>query len=92
MQHSLKDSIKEFLKAYNLEEKLMEVRLKNSWEKLMGKSIAGHTTNIYIKKKRLFLKFDSAALKEELSYAKQKVIKMINDEMGEEVVEDIVIT
>ena len=91
MQHSIKDSIKEFLQTHNLEEKLMEVQLRNSWEKLMGKTIAAHTTKIYIKDKKLHLRFDSPALKQELSYAKEKVIRSINEEFESEVVTEIVI-
>ena len=90
MEQSLKEAIKEFVQAYRLDEKLNKVRLSNVWEKLMGKTIAKHTRELYINKKKLYIKFDSAVLRNELSYAKEKVIKMINEEMGEEVVEDIV--
>ena len=90
MEQSLKEAIKEFVQAYRLDEKLNKVRLKIVWKKLMGKTIAKHTIELYIAKKKLYIKFDSAALRSELSYAKEKVIKMINEEMGEEVVEDIV--
>ncbi len=90
MEQSLKEAIKEFVQAYRLDEKLNKVRLSIVWEKLMGKTIATHTIELYIAKKKLYIKFDSAALRSELSYAKEKVIKMINEEMGEEVVEDIV--
>ena len=92
MQHSIKDSIKEFLQTHNLEEKIMEVHLQSSWEKLMGKTIAGHTTKIYIKNKKLHLRFDSPALKQELTYAKEKVINSINEEFKSEVVTEIVIS
>ena len=69
----------------------MEVQLRNSWEKLMGKTIADHTTKIYIKDKKLHLRFDSPALKQELTYAKEKVIDSINKEFESEVVTEIVI-
>ena len=68
----------------------MAVRIKAVWEKLMGKTIAGHTLKIQLRNKKLFLHFDSPALKEELSYSKQKVIQMINEEFGEEVVREII--
>jgi len=91
MQYSLKDSIKAFLKANNLEEKMMEVKIRPCWEKLMGTGIAGHTTQIALRKKKLYLTFDSAALKQELTYSKSKVIEMMNKELGEEAIEEIVI-
>jgi predicted nucleic acid-binding Zn ribbon protein len=89
-QQSLKEVITELLKTYRLQGGLNEVKLINSWEKLMGKMIANHTKEIYIIKTKLFVKLDSAALREELHFAKSKIIKMLNDEVGEKVIEDIV--
>ncbi|MFH1320162.1 MAG: DUF721 domain-containing protein [Bacteroidota bacterium] len=90
-ERPLGEIIKKFATRYNLDSKLQEVRLKDSWEKLMGKTIAKHTTKLYLSNKKLYVNFDSAPLREELLFAKDKVIKMINKELGEEVVEDIII-
>lgn len=87
---SLKEVIQELLKTYRLEGKLNEVKLISSWEKVMGKMIANHTGGIFINKKKLFVKLDSAALRSELSYAKEKIIKMLNDEVGELVIEEVI--
>jgi len=91
MEYSLKDSIKAFIKANNLEEKIMQVRVKVSWEKLVSKVIADHTTKIYLKNKKLYVSFDSSVIKEELAYAKSKMIQNLNEELGETVVEEIII-
>ncbi len=87
---TLKEVINELLESYKLGDKLKEVRLIDSWEKVVGKLINKHTKNLYIKKKVLFVKLDSAALRNELSYARQKIIKALNKEAKEEVIEDIV--
>ncbi|MCK4638731.1 MAG: DUF721 domain-containing protein [Bacteroidales bacterium] len=87
---TLKEVINELLEAYKLGDKLKEVRLIDSWEKVVGKLINKHTKNLYIKKKVLFVKLDSAALRNELSYARQKIIKALNKEAKEEVIDDIV--
>lgn len=91
MEHNLKDSIKAFLKANQLDEKILEVRVKACWEKLMGSGIAAHTTQVLLKNKRLYLTFDSAALKQELTYSKSKVIEMLNKDLGENAILEIVI-
>jgi len=88
---SLGDAIKEFLQAYRLEDKLNETRLIASWPKVMGKLIANHTTDLYIKNKILFVKLDSAALRSELSYAKEKIVKALNKEANVDVIEDLVL-
>ena len=91
MEHNLKDSIKAFLKANNLDEKVLEVSVKASWEKLMGSGISSHTTKILLKNKKLYLTFDSAVLKQELTYSKSKVIEMMNKDLGENAIVEIVI-
>lgn len=87
---SIKEAIKQLMKAYRLDDKMNELRLINSWEKVVGKLISKHTTNLYIKNKKLFVRLDSAALKTELSYSKEKIIGMLNQEVGEKVIDKIV--
>jgi predicted nucleic acid-binding Zn ribbon protein len=89
-EQSLKEVINELLAAYRLDGKLHEFRLINSWESLMGISVAKHTTKIYINKQTLFVQISSAALRNELSYAKTKLVGLLNKEAGHEVINDIV--
>ncbi|MBI9037638.1 MAG: DUF721 domain-containing protein [Bacteroidales bacterium] len=79
----------DLLKAYRIENKLHAVRLIDSWEAVTGKLISNHTVNLYVKQKTLFVYLDSAALRNELSYAKKKIIKALNKEVGVEVITDI---
>ncbi len=90
-EHILRDTINAFLKANNLEEKVMEVRVKACWERLMGNGISAHTTHIVLRNKKLYLTFDSAALKQELTYSKTKVIEMMNKDLKTNAVEEIII-
>ncbi len=90
-EHSLKEVIDQLLKAYKLDDKLAERRLIASWESVMGAMIAKHTTDLYIKHKQLFVSLDSAALRNELSLAKTKIVKMLNDEVGLEVINDVIL-
>lgn len=90
-EHSLKDAINLLLKTYKLDEKLAEKRLISSWENVMGAMIAKHTTDIYIKHKQLFVTLDSAALRNELVLAKSKIVKMLNDAVGTEVINEVVL-
>jgi predicted nucleic acid-binding Zn ribbon protein len=90
-EHSLKEVIDQLLKAYKLDDKLAERRLIASWESVMGTMIAKHTTDLYIKHKQLFVSLDSAALRNELSLAKTKIVKMLNDEVGTEVINEVIL-
>lgn len=90
-EQNIKDAISEFLKVSRLSGKLAEQKIIDGWEKLMGKMIARHTRQISISNKRLYLHLDSAPLKQELFYSREKLIKMLNDEAGENVIEEIVL-
>lgn len=88
--NSIKEAIDDLLNAYRLSSKLDEHRLIADWEKIMGKMIAKHTREIFIKDKILYVKLDSAVLREELSYGKSKLIRLLNDTIGKPVIADII--
>jgi len=86
---SLKEAIEQFLKEYRLEEKLNETRLIGSWEKVAGKLIARHTTELYIKERVLYIRTDTAALRQELTYMKTRLLEKLNKAAGNNVIDDI---
>jgi hypothetical protein len=88
---SLQDAMKSMLREYRLDNQVNETRVKMLWEKLMGKTIATYTSNISVRKNVLYLTILSAPLKQELSYAKEKIRTLINEEVGEEYIKEVVI-
>ena len=90
-QQTIGEVIKEFLKNFGLEEKVTETQISDIWEKIMGSGIARYTQRISLKNKTLTVHLSSPALRQELSYGKSKIIKMVNEAMGKEVVEDLVL-
>lgn len=90
-EQSIKEVINNLLGEYRLQDKLSEVNLVQSWEKLMGKLIAKNTSKIYIKDKKLFLYLESPALKQELLYSKSKIIEIINKETGTILINEVII-
>ncbi len=90
-EQSLGDAIREFLHSYHLEDKLNETRIIQSWEKIVGPMVAKHTTGLYIRNRILFVKVDSAALRQELSFSRSKLVAALNNEVKSSVIEDIVL-
>ncbi|PCJ85749.1 MAG: RNA-binding protein [Flavobacteriales bacterium] len=88
---SLKDVLQQMMDTYRLTPKINEVKLIYSWEKVLGKTIAKHTTSLKIKNKKLIIKLDSSVLREELAYNKTKIIQLMNEEVGEVVIEDVLL-
>ncbi|MCE2776180.1 MAG: DUF721 domain-containing protein [Algoriphagus sp.] len=86
----LGEALQDLLKSYRLEDTYQEKVLLASWPKLMGKTIADRTGNLYIKDKKLFVKITSGPVKKELQLNKSKVIALIETEVGKGIVDDVV--
>ena len=89
-EQSLKEVIDELIKTYKLEDGITASRVINSWEKVAGSMIFKHTEKIFIRKNNLYLKLDSPALKQELSFAKSRIIKKLNKAVDQKLIEDII--
>jgi len=85
----LRELVNQMLRAYGLGDRLDEMSLVKSWEEIVGKMIAKHTTEIYFNRGILYIKLDSAPLRQELAYAKTKLIDRLNDQAGKQMVTDI---
>lgn len=88
---NLQDVLKDFVNENNLEKGLDKVQVRNAWAKLMGNGINNYTTAIELKNDTLYVQLSSSALREELSYGKQKIIELLNEELGKEIVNKIVL-
>ena len=89
-QKTIKQAIDELLRTYQLDGKMAEVKLISSWEKVMGSMIARHTTDIFIRNRELIVRLDSSALRQELLYGREKIVKLLNDEAGSRVIEQVI--
>lgn len=86
----LEEAFQDLLKSYRLEDTFQEKVVLASWPKLMGKTIADRTSNLYIKDKKLVVKITSGPLKKELQLNKSKVIALIEAEVGKGIIVEIV--
>jgi predicted nucleic acid-binding Zn ribbon protein len=87
---SLSEVIREYVKGSSIERKLKETDAVQSWEELLGKTIAGYTRNIKIKNKVLTVEITSAIVKNELFMMREEIRLKINERAGEELVSTIV--
>jgi len=87
----IKDVLAEMYNSRRLKPKLDQLKVKSIWENMMGPSINKYTREVSLRKGKLMVQIDSAPLKQELSFGKEKIIKMMNEEIGEVVVKEVVI-
>jgi len=90
-EFTLKEVIGQLLNAYRWGNKLDEVKIVESWEKVVGGIIGRHTVNMVVRNKVLYVKLDSSVLRSELHMAKSKIVKSLNKEVGKDVIDDIVL-
>jgi hypothetical protein len=87
---SLKDALSSFIKENRLQTGMDKVDTRSAWIKLMGNGVHNYTTDIELRGDVLFVALSSSVLREELSLGKSKIIKMLNEELGKELIKKIV--
>ena len=86
---SVKNVIDKILLNKKLNHGLLELRIKDAWKNVMGKNVNTYTTNIKLNKEIIFVKLSSAPLKNELIYRAEKIVKLLNNELGQEKIKEI---
>ena len=81
--------LKSFIESGKLEKGLDKVAVRDAWNQMMGVAIAKYTTTIYLERDTLYVTLSSSVLREELSYGKQKIIDMLNEELGKPLIKKI---
>ena len=89
--NEVKNLLDIFLKKNNLEKGLLDLEVKRAWHELMENGVSNYTTDVSLKNKTLYIKLSSPALKEELSYGKEKLMKLINERFKKKIVQKIVL-
>ena len=88
---TIKEVLKDMMDTYRLKPKLNQLKVRQVWQEQMGPSITNYTTEIYLRKNKLYLNISSAPLKQELVYGKEKIIKFLNEALGEEYIKEVII-
>jgi predicted nucleic acid-binding Zn ribbon protein len=88
---SLAEAMKDYIREMNLEVKLNEIGIINSWEETVGKAIASRTSRVYIKDQVLYVHLTSSVVRNELLMLRQELKEKINGKAGSEVIKDIVL-
>lgn len=88
---SLSDALGEFVqKNDKLSKGIDKVEVTSAWFKL-NPAFETYTTSIRFDRDTLFVNLSSSVFREELSYGKEKIRTMINEELGREIVKKLVL-
>jgi predicted nucleic acid-binding Zn ribbon protein len=90
-EQSLGESLKQYLIENRLKGKTDEYKLLAKWDHIVGGFIAKHTDKVFTQGKKLFVQVSSSAVKHELMMSRDKVIELVNAEMGDNFVNALVL-
>ncbi|MCP4977370.1 MAG: DUF721 domain-containing protein [Maribacter sp.] len=87
----LSEALKDFIQENKLQHGIDKVNAREAWVKLMGKGVNNYTTAIELRNETLYVSLSSSVLREELSHGKSKILDMLNEELGKNLVKKIVL-
>ncbi len=88
-QYSIGEALKLLMEKSGWAPKAHELRMREEWEQIAGKTISKYTRNLYLSGGTLTIYTDVAALKQELLLAKPQLMATINEYFAEQVVKEI---
>jgi hypothetical protein len=87
----LSDALQDFVSHNKLQAGLDKVNARDVWIQQMGPAIEKYTTSIKLEGNTLFIQLSSSVLREELSYGKEKIIKIMNDNLGKDLIQKLIL-
>ena len=90
-EYSISDAMKKFLEGSRIKGGIQALQIEDVWEKIMGKTVARYTDKLQIIGDKLIITTNVAPLKNELIYQKEKIKQRVNEALGQNVVEEVII-
>jgi carbamoylphosphate synthase small subunit len=88
---NMKEALSAFIQKNKLQGGIDKVDTREAWKALMGNGVDNYTTAIELRNGTLFVSLSSSVLREELSLGKSKIITMLNEELGKDLIKKIVL-
>ena len=88
---SISKVLDEIIQSKALNTGITNAKVNELWFELMGNHTVSYTEKISLKGRTLFVSLNNAVLREELNYGKEKIKKMINEQLGKEAIGKVVL-
>ena len=86
---SIKDIVLQSLRVNGLETPLLQKRIVDSWQEVVGEMISRYTLNVYIENQTLVVRMSSPALRQELSMRRDYFVELLDNKVGAKVIYNI---
>ena len=90
-EYSLGDALRKFLNQSQMKGSIQAMQIEEVWEQIMGKTVSRYTDKIQIHGHTLYVNTAIAPLRQELVYQKDKILQLVNEALGENVIKEVVI-
>jgi len=90
-ERPISDVIKVFMEDNKLQSGMDKIDAAQAWKDLMGNGVNHYTQEVVLKGDKLYVSLSSSVLREELSFGKQKIIAMLNEELRKDVIKDLIL-
>ena len=87
----LSDALQNFVSTNKLQKGLDKVNVRDVWNEQMGPGIVKYTTAIKLDGNTLYVQLSSSVLREELSYGKEKIVKILNEALSKELISKLIL-
>ncbi len=87
---SLGESLAELISNLQIEKPLKQGQVLDVWYEVVGQKVAKKTEPIKIEHGKLFVRVTSPSWRNELQFYKRQIIHDLNEQVGEQIVKEIV--
>lgn len=87
----LKEAFLRLLRTRRNEAGYFKARTRLVWEKFFGKHTATHTRDFLVRKRKLYVYVTNAPLRNQLTMHREGIRQRLNEEFGEEYLEEVII-
>ncbi|MCH8546341.1 MAG: DUF721 domain-containing protein [Cryomorphaceae bacterium] len=83
--------VKQIIRENGWEDKMEKQKLYIAWDEVMGPAVAKRTESIILQGRKLVINIDSAPLKHELTMQRNRIIELLREHTGKDMVDIVVI-
>ncbi|MCS6991820.1 MAG: DUF721 domain-containing protein [Chitinophagales bacterium] len=89
--YTIGEAVQLLIRQLGLEEKIYERQLRSQWASLFGPAFAKYTETISLRNKKLYLRVNSAPLRQEIWFNRSQLIARIHEAIAPGIVEEVVL-
>lgn len=85
----LSDLLSQYMRMQGLETPLLQRRLLDAWDKVVGQTVSQYTAEKFIQNQVLFVKIVNPALRQDLSMMRSQLLKRLNEAVGSQIINEV---